>query len=61
MTINTLSTITDSEGNHGVKDSEGGVWWPTDAAQAEIQASADPEQAALEMCETSPKRGEWFN
>ena len=36
------------------------VWWPTDAAQAEIESSDDPEQAVLHLCITQPgTAGEW--
>ena len=45
----------------GVEDTDGGVWWPNDEANAEIMASADPQATALTMCEAEPTRGEWFN
>ena len=43
----------------GVVDPNGGIWWPSDEAQAEIGATADPEGEAILMCESSPMRGEW--
>jgi hypothetical protein len=42
-----------------VRDSEGGVWWPSDDAIAEIEAADDPHAKALEICENQPMRGEW--
>ena len=41
-----------------VLDSDGGRWWPSADAQAEIAAASNPEAAAVEMCKTSPDRGE---
>ena len=42
-----------------VRDSEGGVWWPSDEARAEIEASPDPEATALMIAEDHPTRGAW--
>lgn len=42
-----------------VADSEGGRWWPNEAAAAEIAASADPAAAAVRMCDEQTDRGEW--
>ena len=42
-----------------VVDTEGGVWWPSEDAAAEIEAAEDAAQAALEMCQAAPMRGEW--
>ncbi len=42
-----------------VVDPEGGVWWPSKDAAAEIEAAADPAQAAIEMCQAAPMRGVW--
>jgi hypothetical protein len=49
-------------GTHGwsVDDQVGGVWWPSDEARAEIEASDDPAAKAVEICETEPERGEWY-
>ena len=60
----TLKAITawDGEINAiGVEDTEGGVWWPDDAAQKEIQSASDPQAAAIAMCDATPMRGEWSN
>ena len=42
-----------------VIDSEGGVWWPNEEAQAEIDASENPKAAAIQMAEEQPMRGTW--
>jgi hypothetical protein len=42
-----------------VRDAEGGIWWPEDEAQAEIKASADPENTALLIVTETPMRGAW--
>jgi len=42
-----------------VTDTDGGVWWPSDEAEAEIMASDDPESKAIEIAETEPMRGTW--
>ena len=42
-----------------VRDSEGGVWWPSDEAVEEITASSAPEQTAPRICRDEPMRGEW--
>ncbi len=42
-----------------VVDTEGGVWWPSEDAAAEIEAAEDPAQAAVEMCQAAPMRGVW--
>lgn len=44
-----------------VEDANGGVWWPNDDAQAEIQAAGDPLAAAVKMCDESPMRGNWVS
>jgi hypothetical protein len=36
------------------------VWWPGDAAKAEIEASDDPEQTILRLCHEQPSAGEWY-
>ena len=45
----------------GVEDTEGGVWWPNDEAQQEIQSTGDPKSAAITMCAETPMLGEWSN
>ena len=57
----TKSTMTAYEYSQGwsVEDSDGGIWWPSDEAKAEIEQSDDPESAAEIMCRTEPTRGEW--
>ena len=42
-----------------VRDTDGGRWFPSDEALAEIEASADQEAAALRICDEQPTRGEW--
>ena len=42
-----------------VTDSEGGVWWPSEEAAAEILAAEDPEATAIRIVTTDPMRGEW--
>lgn len=52
------------ETRHGVMtvlDTDGGRWWPSDEALAEIEASDDPEATALRICENEPMRGQWRN
>lgn len=44
---------------HTVRDPDGGVWWPSEEAAAEIAASDDPGATAIRMCTTEPMRGEW--
>lgn len=60
----TLKTITRWDGEIeaiGVEDTEGGVWWPNDDAQEEIQKADNPKAAAIKMCDETPTRGEWHN
>ena len=47
------------DGRLVVVDPEGGVWWPSKDAVAEIEAAEDPAQAAIEMCQAAPMRGVW--
>lgn len=43
-----------------VEDSDGGRWWPTDAAQEAIDASEDPEGEAIRLAESHDRKmGEW--
>ena len=42
-----------------VRDSDGGIWWPSDEVRAEIEASPDPEVTALMIAEDHPTRGTW--
>lgn len=39
---------------------DGGMWWPDEGAQAEIDAMPDPAAHALWLSETAPERGEWW-
>ena len=52
-------TAEETDGMLCVVDAEGGVWWPSDEAGAEIAASADPADCAIRMCHQSPMRGRW--
>ena len=47
------------DGRIVVVDTEGGVWWPSKEAAAEIEAAEDPAQAAVEMSQAAPMRGVW--
>lgn len=42
-----------------VRDPAGGVWWPYDEAQAEIERSEDPGATAVRICKEQPMRGRW--
>ena len=44
-----------------VRDSHGGVWYPSDEAEAEIRAASDPEARAVEVARTTPMRGSWHD
>lgn len=45
-----------------VRDEDGiSLWTPSEDAQAEINAAADPKAKAVEMCRTQPMRGKWAN
>lgn len=48
-----------TDGTYVVRDTDGGVWWPSDEALAEIQAADDPEAKAVEICDQQPMRGHW--
>ena len=40
----------------------GGVWWPNDAADAEIEGAADPAAKAIDLCWRAPiDNGEWMS
>lgn len=43
------------------EDPRGGIWWPSEEAQAEIEAAEDPAARCAEICRTAPMRGEWAN
>lgn len=58
LEVGSLTTDT-LHGTTVVRDPEGGVWWPSDEAQDEIAAAADPQAKAVEICEREPMRGEW--
>lgn len=47
------------DGQIVVQDTDGGIWWPNEEAAAEIAAADDPEEVAIEMCESVPMRGTW--
>ena len=42
-----------------VADSDGGRWWPSAEALAEIRASSDPAAIAIRIATDQPMRGEW--
>lgn len=45
----------------GVEDENGGIWWPSNEAELEIDASDDPEITAILMCASQPMRGTWHD
>ena len=47
------------DGTIVVRDTEGGIWWPNEEAQAEINAADNSDEAAIEICENEPMRGVW--
>lgn len=47
------------DGQYTVTDSDGGVWWPNEDAQKEIQDADAPEDAALALCLVHPMSGVW--
>lgn len=51
----------EGEGSWAVEDDDGGIWWPSDEALAEIMSYPSSEQAnrAIEIVEAQPMRGEW--
>lgn len=45
-----------------VRDVDGiSLWTPSEEAQAEIHAAADPKAKAVEICRNQPMRGKWAN
>ena len=44
-----------------VDDEDGGAWFPSAEAEAEIRAAADPFAAAINICWSAPMRGTWRN
>lgn len=44
-----------------VADDGSAIWWPGEEAEAEIDAADDPAAKAVEICSTSPMRGEWHS
>lgn len=44
-----------------VIDLAGGVWWPDDDADEEINASDDPARTARRICDEQPMRGKWYD
>ncbi len=42
-----------------VIDADGGIWWPGDDAETEIEASDDPAAEAVRIAGERPMRGEW--
>ena len=61
LTASTDAALTAQEydGRVVVADADGGIWWPDDSAQAEIDASKSPAAEAVRICNDSPMRGEW--
>lgn len=51
----------ESHGRYGVRCTGGGVWWPDDDAQTEIQDSEDPLASVLSMSCSQPMRGRWHS
>ena len=44
-----------------VVDPQGGRWWPSDEAAAEIETAEDPAATAIRICEDAPHRGKWMD
>lgn len=59
MTTKSNLTTENNWGTICVHDEAGGVWWPSDEADVEIEASEDPEATALRICREQPMRGTW--
>jgi hypothetical protein len=59
---NTNTNLTAENSTYGwsVIDADGGRWWPSDEAQALIDAAADPAAEAVRMCEEQPTLGRWL-
>ena len=56
--INALIPRHNADGWH-VVDTDGGVWWPNDDAQTELERADDSAALVVAMCESAPMRGEW--
>lgn len=59
----TTTTLTAEQLTYGwtVLDPEGGRWWPSEEAAAEIEAAADPAAEAVRIATQEPMRGTWAN
>jgi hypothetical protein len=57
----TLLEAQENDGDFCVIDPDGGVWWPSDDAAAEINASSDPKATAIRIATENPMRGTWHN
>lgn len=42
-----------------VIDTEGGAWWPNEAAAEQIATADDPEAEAIRICRDHPMCGTW--
>jgi hypothetical protein len=42
-----------------VIDEDGGQWWPSEEAIAQINSASNPEAETLRICEEEPMRGTW--
>lgn len=52
-------TVIQTENGPAVRDSEGGVWWPSTEAASQIALAKDPDAEAVKMCIEEPMRGAW--
>jgi hypothetical protein len=57
----TLEIIYNAYGEIQVSEIGGGVWYPSDEAAMEISVADDPEEKAIQICETQPMRGVWHS
>lgn len=46
-------------GSIRVRDTDGGVWHPSEEAHQEIESSNDREATAVRICREEPTRGQW--
>jgi hypothetical protein len=56
-----LPLVERCHGEWTVADPNGGRWWSSAEARAEIEASADPQATALRICNKTPTRGKWVD
>jgi hypothetical protein len=61
MTQIKTNTMTAEQLTNGwtVIDEDGGQWWPSEEAIAQINSASNPEAEALRICEEDPMRGTW--